>query len=131
MEDHVTTKDQLAQWFDEGVTRKADYMIIVRDMFEKSVEPVYVSNGGERTIHDVAQGYENDEKMTRVLEVYDVHGDRDAKLMSTHVGYSAAHHQRDDGPRGEADGDTDHAGIFGLEDGPYGAANRRHHRAAG
>ncbi len=80
MEDQVTSKDQLAEWFDEGVTRKADYMIIVRDMFEKSVEPVYVKLGGEKSVHELAQGYENDEKMTRVLEVYDLHGDRDAQV---------------------------------------------------
>lgn len=80
MEDHVTTREDLRRWFDEGVEQKADYMIIVTDTFELSDSPVYVTNGGERSVHELAQSYENDEKMTRVMEVYDLHADRDMQV---------------------------------------------------
>lgn len=80
MEEHDTTVEDLRRWFDKGVAQGADYMIIVRDMFEKIDEAEYVTNGGDMTVHQVAQSLENEERMTRVLEVYDLHGDRDAQL---------------------------------------------------
>jgi hypothetical protein len=71
-----TTREQLALWFDEGTKQGADYMIIVTDTFDWTDFPVYVTNGGEETVHQVAQGYENETSMSKVMEVYDLHGDK-------------------------------------------------------
>lgn len=71
---------QLAIWFDEGVKQGADYMIIVTDKFDWCDFPVYVTNGEEKDVHVVAQEHESDAAMTKVMEIYDLHGDKKAQL---------------------------------------------------
>jgi hypothetical protein len=51
-------------------------MIIVTDKFDWTDFPVYVMADGEKTVHQIAQDYESDVAMTKVMEVYDLHGDK-------------------------------------------------------
>ncbi len=75
----AATKDDLGRWFDEGVKKKATHMVVVCDTFDGSDYPVYVMPGEDAL--EVASRYRwNDEKMTRVMEVYDLRLDKQAQL---------------------------------------------------
>lgn len=72
-----TTKNQLRQWFDEGVEQNAAYMIIVCDTFDYEDFPVYVAQDENvRERHSV----ETAKPMQKVMEVYNLGLDREQQM---------------------------------------------------
>ena len=88
----AATKEELALWFDEGVRQGASHMVVVCDTFDHSDYPVYVPARPAvgQAVADVVAQYAT-APMSRVLEVYDLHLDRDEQLAeerSMHHGFS-------------------------------------------
>lgn len=77
----TTTRELLTQWFDAGVRDKAAFMIVATDTFCHEDYPLYVHAGGEKSVVDVALEVEH-RIMSRVMEVYDLNGDRDAQITA-------------------------------------------------
>lgn len=59
----------LAGWFQEGLDRKAAYMIVVCDTFDHDDYPVYTNEGSEFWLKYKAVDGQN---MQRIMEVYDL-----------------------------------------------------------
>lgn len=74
-----TTRTLLSEWFDAGVAEKARYMVIATDTFNWEDYPVFVREDGKKTVHEVAHELEH-APMSRVMEVYDLEGDKVAQL---------------------------------------------------
>lgn len=77
--------EDIKGWFDRGVEVGARYMIVVCDTFDHEDYPVLV--GPEKDFwveHDKYNGRD----MQRVMEVYDLHMDRDTQLAE-----GRAHHE--------------------------------------
>jgi len=78
-----TTREELAEWFDEGVRHGADFMVIAVDTFDVEDTgdyPVYVY--GARDVA-AARAHELEHKpMSRVMEIYDLRGDKEAQLAA-------------------------------------------------
>lgn len=73
----ATSREEIGDWFDEGVQRGATHMIVVCDTLDHSDYPVYVQKG-----EDVRQEYSKYDgpNMQRVMEVYSLSRPRDAQL---------------------------------------------------
>jgi hypothetical protein len=76
-----TTREELAEWFDEGVRQGAAFMIVAADTFSYENYPVYVHAGGDKTVHELAQEFEH-KPMSRVMEVYALDGDKEAQIAA-------------------------------------------------
>ena len=81
----ATTREEISEWFDEGVRQGATHMVVVCDTFAYEDYPVYVKptenvydvydkNGGDKG--------END-NMQRVMEVYDLRADKAEQVNAT------------------------------------------------
>jgi hypothetical protein len=81
----TTTKPQLIAWFDRGVERQATHMIVVCDTFNYEDYPVYVSP--DQDAQTEAAKY-NGANMQRIMEVYNLHLDRDQQMAE----YRAFHY---------------------------------------
>jgi hypothetical protein len=77
----TTTREMLTQWFDAGLRDKADFMIVATDTFSYEDYPVYIYPGGEKSVNEVTQDIEH-ASMSKVMEVYDLHGDRDVQIAA-------------------------------------------------
>ena len=66
---------EISQWFDKGVENGAAYMIVVCDTFDHDEYPVYVE-----TADDARERKDNPGQMQRVMEVYDLNGDKSAQM---------------------------------------------------
>jgi len=77
-----TTKEEIRDWFLDGLKKKATHMIIVCDTFDWTDYPVYVSKK-QKSI-DVFMKYENRD-MQKVMEVYDLALDMEAQLNAKRV----------------------------------------------
>lgn len=73
----MTSKSQLVAWFDRGVEQEATHMIVVCDTFDHEDYPVYVSS--DQDVHaEIAKW--RDSNMQMVMEVYDLHLDREMQM---------------------------------------------------
>jgi len=70
-----TTKMMISGWFDEGVTLKKDFMLVVCDTFDHEDYPVYATREQVRQCYN-----EHNENMQRVMEVYDLSFDKEKQL---------------------------------------------------
>lgn len=73
----MTTRQELAAWFDRGVEKQATHMIVVCDTFDHGDYPVYVSP--DQDARTEAAKY-NSANMQRIMEVYDLRLDRDTQM---------------------------------------------------
>lgn len=74
----TATRSDVSIWFDDGVRRGFEYMIVAFDEFEHAEYPVYLHS--EEVVAKVKEI--NSRKMYRVLEVYDLSADKDKQLSS-------------------------------------------------
>lgn len=72
-----TSKQEISDWFDRGVKEKKDYMLVVCDTFDHEDFPVYTTR---EKYSDVYAEYNNGKNMHRIMEVYDLHKERDPQL---------------------------------------------------
>lgn len=73
----MTSKTEIGTWFDRGVADGATHMIVVCDTFDWDDYPVYVSP--QQDPAKVKKQYDR-VNMQKVMEVYDLAGDREAQL---------------------------------------------------
>jgi hypothetical protein len=73
----MTTKSEIAGWFDAGVERSATHLIVVCDTYDWEDYPVYATSDA-----DAVQKYNHHHgpNMQRVMEVYDLRMDRTSQL---------------------------------------------------
>lgn len=76
-----TTPEILRTWFDEGVKKKATHMVVVCDTFDHNDFPVYVMPGQDA--REFAKDYNDEKKMSRVMEVYNLSADREEQLAAS------------------------------------------------
>jgi len=76
----MTTRAEISEWFDEGVRAGGAYLIVVCDTFDHEDYPVYV-----RPNDDVRERFAqfNGPNMQKVMEVYDLTGDKAVQLAET------------------------------------------------
>ena len=73
----MTTVKEIEKWFVRGVHAGADYMIVVCDTYDWSDYPSYVAKPENLT--DAVDHF-NGRNMQKVMEVYDLHADREKQL---------------------------------------------------
>jgi len=73
----MTTKNDIMKWFDAGVQDNDKWMIVIADTFSYENYPSYF-----KTRDDMIESRDNadDEKMLRVMEVYDLTANRDYQI---------------------------------------------------
>lgn len=74
----IATRAILIEWFDEGVELGAKWMIVACDTFSHEDYPAYIKDQSKfnkefKRLNDV-------NKMSRVMEVYDLKKPRDAQI---------------------------------------------------
>lgn len=76
----MTTQEIIKGWVDDGVAKGASHLIVTCDTFDHTDYPVYVANGEDfwKKFYDCADS----DKMSRVMEVYDLSGDIEKQLNS-------------------------------------------------
>ena len=74
----IGMKETIARWFDEGVKQGATHMIVAFDTFDHEDFPHYVMPGQDA--REVAKPYDDESKMLRLMEVYDLKRDRDEQV---------------------------------------------------
>lgn len=79
----MTTKAEIANWFDEGKIRKATHLVVVCDTFDHEDYPVYVMPADD--INKTIANYQNYHNMSRVMEVYNLSIDKDTQLNKHRV----------------------------------------------
>jgi hypothetical protein len=73
----MTTKQEISDWFDNGVKRKARHMLVICDTFDHEDYPVYTE-----TDADCLAIYKNPGSMQRVMEVYDLRSSKYEQLAA-------------------------------------------------
>lgn len=71
----MTTKNEIAGWFDRGIAQGATHMLIVCDTFDHDDYPVFVTSN-----NDCMMKYRNPGEMQKVMEVYDLRLDKQEQL---------------------------------------------------
>jgi hypothetical protein len=71
----TASKQDIREWFDKGVARKATHMLVICDTFDHEDYPVYVTSK-----EDARKRYQNPGAMERVMEVYNLSKDREQQL---------------------------------------------------
>lgn len=74
-----TTREDIKQWFDEGVQQRAAFLVVATDQFSWEDYPVYV--GPTADVSAVVKGLQEAE-LSGVMEVYDLSADRDGQLAN-------------------------------------------------
>jgi hypothetical protein len=74
----VATMQEISAWYSEGIDQRASHMIVVCDTYDHSDYPRYVH--GPEELRDALDSYTS-APMTRVMEVYDLGGDKVAQLV--------------------------------------------------
>lgn len=72
-----TTREEIREWFEQGVKQGATHMIVACDTFDYEDYPVYVTPGQDPRA--VADGYSG-KNMQSVMEVYALHLDMETQL---------------------------------------------------
>jgi len=75
----MVTKKMISEWFDEGVANGTTHMIIVCDTFAWEDYPVFVSKDEDVNVVEAKYTGKN---MQRVMEVYNLHADKEQQLTS-------------------------------------------------
>lgn len=70
------TKEEISNYFDQGVKNKYDYLFIVCDTFDYEDFPVYVKKDDYQKEFDRIRNAE----MTSITEVYDLSKDKQKQL---------------------------------------------------
>jgi hypothetical protein len=78
----MTTKQQISDWFDRGLSQKASHMIVVCDTFEHEDYPVFVAEHEE--VREKSKQY-NGQNMQKIMEVYDLSISKEEQLSSVRV----------------------------------------------
>lgn len=76
------TVDDIRGWLKRGKMRDASYMIVESDSFSYEYYPVYLKD--LEALEERKQKIRN-ESMTSIREIYDMEGDWDKQLNSTHA----------------------------------------------
>lgn len=71
----MTTQKQIAAWYDEGVKDGKAYMVVWCDTYDWSDYPACFDNREE-----TQRAINSPSSMQKVMEVYDLNGDREAQL---------------------------------------------------
>ena len=79
----VTTKEDIARWFDEGVSQKAEFMLVALDTFDWVGYPVYI--GATDDFESKLLEYQDPSKMSKVMEVYDMKRSKHEQMNSGRV----------------------------------------------
>lgn len=74
---NIVTREEIEQWFDEGVEEGATHMIVVVDEYDWEDYPVYVSK--KQNVREIYNHY-NGQNMQRVMEVYSLKKDKNSQL---------------------------------------------------
>lgn len=79
----MTSKNDIREWFDEGVASGASFMLVVCDTFDHDDYPSFV--GGPKDYHGFgtaqkAISYFHAASMQNILEVYNLLMDRDTQI---------------------------------------------------
>ncbi len=64
----MTTKQQISEWFDNGVNEDEEFMLIVCDTFDHIDYPSYVSGKAFKDRFE----YYNGKNMQRIIEAYNL-----------------------------------------------------------
>lgn len=72
----MTSRQEIAGWFDEGVAKGASHMIVVCDTFDYSDYPVFTTPDTFWEQHKSHNG----PNMTKIIEVYDLALDKESQL---------------------------------------------------
>ena len=73
----ATTREQIAEWFQQGQAQGATHLVVVCDTFDHEDYPVYVN--ADQDVRSVAKNYDNKD-MQRVMEVYKLSDDMEKQL---------------------------------------------------
>lgn len=73
----ATTRQDIGRWFDSGRDANAAYMVVICDTFDYDDYPVYFND-----IDSMRRKVADPGSMQRVMEVYDLNGDREAQLSA-------------------------------------------------
>ena len=76
----MTTKTEIAEWFDRGVAQGASHMVIVVDTYDYDNYPVFT-----KTVEDARQRCSCPGEMQRVMEVYNLSMDKETQLNQHRV----------------------------------------------
>jgi len=76
----AASKEEIREWFIEGVNGKHKYMVVVYDLMEfpDNSDTAYYADSTEKVLDMVAR-FRKDE-LSEVMEVYDLMADMDAQL---------------------------------------------------
>lgn len=74
----MASMQEISEWYAEGVAQQATHMVVVHDEFDGDDYPRYVT--GAQELRDALDSY-NGAPMARVMEVYDLQGDKVAQLV--------------------------------------------------
>ena len=72
----ATSKQQIGDWFENGLTNKQDFMIVVCDTYDWTDYPSYC----KKDEFDLKYKQYSDQNMQQVMEVYDLSLDKDSQL---------------------------------------------------
>lgn len=76
----TTTREQIGEWFDRGVSQGASYMLVICDSFDWNDYPVFAKTDDECLAKNKDPG-----SMQRVMEVYDLRQDKAEQLAERRV----------------------------------------------
>ena len=68
----ATCRNDIFEWFDKGVLKNYDYMIVVCDTFDWGDYPVFVSSQNLQNEYN----HFNGKNMQKVMEIYDLKKDK-------------------------------------------------------
>lgn len=74
----MTSMQEISAWYSEGVDQGASHMIVLHDQYDGGDYPRYVH--GAEELKDALDSYET-ASMVKVMEVYDLQGDKVAQLV--------------------------------------------------
>lgn len=80
-----TTRDDLREWFKEGLDKDATHMLIVCDTFSYEDYPCFVSS--DQDLKKVETKYDN-KNMQKVMEIYNLNMDMEEQLNNKHRVYN-------------------------------------------
>jgi hypothetical protein len=70
-----TSREDISEWFDKGLTENAKYMVVVCDTFDGECYPAY-----ENTDKDCLYRTRNPGDMQQVMEVYNLMDDKTKQI---------------------------------------------------
>lgn len=73
----ATSRTDISNWFDEGVSEGATHMIVVCDTYDYEDYPVFVKPGQDVRME---ANYYRHQSMQRVMEVYALSMDKDNQM---------------------------------------------------